>query len=148
MFIPLHFLCRWSTALKDIFQRLIWINRLTSLWRLLCFYSRWSCPSRIDIKPKIMLRIMTCYEVLIQLDHRVCRMWIHIFCRTCMRNRHLISFSSNSKARFVFYPIIFSKFPRTILLKVSRYDSLRFRYEFRSLRVLCDCNLAVIYFLI
>ncbi len=65
-----------------------------------------------------------------------------------MKNRRLISFSSNSQARFVFYPITFSEFPRTILLKDRRYDSLRFRYEFRSLRGLCDCSLAMICFLI
>ena len=148
MFIPLHVWCHWSTDLKGIFQRLIWINRLASLWRLWCFCSRWNCPSRIDIEPKIVLRITTCYEALIQRDHRVCRMWIHIFCRTCMKNRRLISFSSNSKVRFVFYPITFSEFPRTTLLKDRRYGSLHFRYEFRSLRGPCDCSLAMICFLI
>ena len=89
---------------------------------------------------------MTCYEELIQPDHRVCRMWINIFCKICMKKRRLISFSSNSKAHVVFYPIIFSKFPKIILWKGLLYDSLRFRYEFRSSRGLCDCNLVVLYF--
>lgn len=95
-----------------------------------------------------MLRIMTYYEAPIQLDHKVYRMWIHIFCRICMKKRRLISFSSNSKACFVSYQIIFSKSPKTILLKALQYDSLRFQYEFRLLRGQCDCNSAVIYFLI